>query len=91
MAKKSSGKTYVSKGIHSNVKASTLSVMKQDRDPSDKIMNVQRAWLLGQNPWVTINNPNKEQTNRKLIRVRANELLGHPKERIKKSFMMPGA
>lgn len=91
MAKKSSGKTYVSKGIHSNVKASTLSVMKQDQDPSVKILNVQRAWLKGQNPWVTINNPNKEQTNRKFIKVRANELLGHPKERSKKLFSMPGA
>lgn len=91
MAKKSSGKTYVSKGIHSNVKASTLSVMKRDQNPANKAMNIQRAWLLGQNPWITINNPNKEQTNRKFIRVRSNELLGHPKDRIKKSFMMSGA
>ena len=91
MAKKSSGKTYVSKGTHSNVKASTLSTIKQDRDPSEKIINAQKAWLRGQNPWITISNPNKEQTNRKFIRVRANELLGHPKERVKKMFSMPGA
>lgn len=91
MAKKSSGKTYVSKGIHSNVKSGTLSAVKSERDPSEKIMNAQQAWLKGQNPWVTLDNPNKEQTNKRFIRVRSNDIWGHPKERIKKMFIMPGA
>jgi hypothetical protein len=91
MAKKASGKTYVSKGIHSNVKGSTLAGMRRDRDSSDKVINIQRAWLANKNPWVTIENPNKEQTNRRFIRVRANELWGNPKEREKKMFVMQGA
>lgn len=91
MAKKSSGKTYVSKGIHSNVKSSTLSAIRKDRYEAENHINVQKAWLKGQNPWVTIPNPNKEQTNKKFIRVKANELWGHPKERQKKMFTMPGA
>lgn len=91
MANKSSGKTYISKGIHSNVSRSTLTGMRKARDPSVKIFNIQRAWLANKNPWVTIENPNKEQTDRRFIRVRANELWGSPKERSKKMFMMPGA
>lgn len=91
MAKKASGKTYVSKGIHSNVKSSTLSSMRAGRDPSEKVINIQRAWLANKNPWVTIENPNKEQTGRRFIRVRANELWGSPKEREKKLFVMQGA
>ena len=91
MAKKSSGKTYVSKGIHSNVKSSTLSAIREERYEAEKHINVQKAWLKGQNPWVTIPNPNKEQTNKKFIRVKANEVWGHPKERQKKMFTMPGA
>lgn len=88
MAKKASGKTYVSKGIHSNVSSSTLAGMKKSRDPSEKVINIQKAWLANKNPWVTIENPNKEQTNRRFIRVRANELWGNPKEREKKMFIM---
>lgn len=91
MAKKGSGKTYTSKGIHSNVSRGTLAAMRRDRDPSEKIINIQKAWLANKNPWVTIENPNKEQTNRRFIRVRANELWGNPKEREKKMFVMTGA
>jgi hypothetical protein len=91
MAKKSSGKTYTSKGIHSNVSSGTLAGMRRDRNPADKVINIQKAWLANKNPWVTIENPNKEQKNKPFIRVRANELWGNPKERDKKMFMMPGA
>ena len=91
MGKKASGKTYVSKGERRNVKSSTLSGMRAERNPAEILINVQKAWLKGQNPWVTIDNPNKEDTSRRKIRVRANELYGHPKERMKKMFVMPGA
>lgn len=91
MAKKASGKTYTSKGEHRNVSRNTLSAIRKDRDPAEKVMNIQKAWLKGQNPWMTIDNPNKEQTNKRKIRVRANDVLGHPKERAKKMFQMPGA
>lgn len=91
MGGKSSGKTYTSKGTHSNVRSSTLSGVRKRRDPSEKVINIQRAWLANQNPWVTIENPNKEQKDKLFIRVRANELWGSPKERDKKMFAMGGA
>lgn len=91
MGKKASGKTYTSKGIHSNVSRSTLAGMRKERDPSEKVINIQKAWLANRNPWVTIENPNKEQKDKRFIRVRANDLWGSPKEREKKFFVMAGA
>jgi hypothetical protein len=63
--------------------------MRADRDGGEKMLNKQRAWVNGSNPWITMENPNKEQTNKKFIRVRMNDLNGGPaKERIKKMFVM---
>lgn len=89
MGKKSSGKTYVSKGQHSTVANSTRAAMRASaRARGEKTLNIQAAWLAGKNPWVTMENPNKEQTDRLFIRVKSNDLWGHPKERAKKMFVM---
>lgn len=91
MAKKSSGKHYTSKGERNSVKSSTLNGIRAEKYEGDKMLDIQRAYLKGQNPWITIDNPNKEQTGKKRIRVRANDMMGHPKERAKKMFQMSGA
>jgi len=57
-------------------------------DPSTKIMNIQNAYWKGQNPWVTIDNPSRENTKERKIRVRANELWGNPKVRENQRFIM---
>jgi len=78
-----SGKTYTSKGERRS------SMKTASSDPGQKMLNKQKAWLKGQNPWITIENPNKEQTNKRFIRVRMNDTsLGNPKERAKKMFVM---
>ena len=56
----------------------------------EKIINVQNAYWKGQNPWVTIDNPSRENTKERKIRVRANELWGDPKSREKQRFIMTG-
>jgi hypothetical protein len=86
--KKSSGKHYTSKGQRKSVSQRTLNAMRRDRSCAEKMINIQRAWLQGRNPWITIENPNKEQTNRRFIRVRVADLNGDPKERAKKMFVM---
>lgn len=91
MGKKSSGKNYTSKGERNNVNTKTLNGIRAEKDPGNKMLDIQQAYLKGQNPWITIDNPNKEQTNKKKIRVRVNDMLGHPKERAKKMFQMTGA
>jgi len=79
MVKKKSKTTYTSKGVHRNVSKSTLRLMK----PTDKekFLNKYEAYLNGKNPWFTIENPNKTETNRKFIRVRAEDWLGSLKDR----------
>lgn len=90
--KSSSGKTYSSKGERRNVSGKVLSVMRKEKYEGDKMLDLQRAWSKGQNPWMTIENPNKNETNKRFIRVKMNDTsLGHPKERQKKLFQMPGA
>lgn len=90
--KKSSGKHYTSKGEHSNVSSKTLSGMRKEKYDGDKMLDLQKAWAKGQNPWITIENPNKNETNKKFIRVKMNDTsIGNPKERQKKMFQMPGA
>lgn len=90
MGKKSSGKHYTSKGERRNVSRATTTGMKRARDPSEKLINIQTAYWKGQNPWVTIENPNKSETNKRFIRVKTNTLWGNPKERLKKSYIIGG-
>lgn len=84
MAKKSSGKNYTSKGERNSVSSKLLNAIRTEVYEGDKLKNIQSAYWKGQNPWVTIDNPNKEETNKKKIRVKANILWLSPKERLKK-------
>ncbi len=81
--KKSSGKHYTSKGE----RRSSISTLVND--PCTKMLNAQKAWINGSNPWVTVENPNKNETNKRFIRVRYNDLMhGSYKEVEKKTFIM---
>jgi len=64
------------------------SMKTKSSDATQKIINVQKAYWEGKNPMVTIDNPNRENTKERKIRVRANELWGNPKERSKQRFIM---
>jgi hypothetical protein len=77
-----------SAGIHSNTNRKLLNSIRRDGGEAQKIINVKNAYWKGQNPWVTIDNPNRGETNKRKIRVRANELWGNPKEREKQRFIM---
>jgi hypothetical protein len=84
-----SGKTYSSKGERRNVASNIVNSVRKDRNSGEKMLHLQKAWAKGQNPWITIENPNKEEKDKLFIRVRMNDTyLGHPKERIKKMFIM---
>lgn len=85
--KKSSGKTYTSKGERKNVSSSILNGIRSERSGADDMLNRQKAWMKGSDPWVTMENPNKEQTNKKFIKVRYSDLMhGSYKELEKRSF-----
>ena len=91
MGKKKGGKSsgFISQGIHSNVAKGTLRAMRAAKSEADKLLDKQKAWLNGKNPWVTIANPNKEQTNKRFIRVRYNDLMGgSAKDLEKRAYIM---
>jgi hypothetical protein len=79
LGRKSSRKTYVSKGIHSNVSASTKKLVKAS--PVEAALNKIKAWRKGKNPWITVVNSENRRTksNTPYIKIRANDLYGNPK------------
>jgi hypothetical protein len=76
MGKKVTRKTYVSKGVHSNVAASTIKAAARGVPLIDRALNKLKAWREGKNPWITIPGPSK---NMPFIKVRANSYYGNPK------------
>ncbi len=77
--KKSSGKKYQSKGERQSVSQKTILGMRRDRSSDWKDSNIVKSWRKGENPWITVMNPNKEETNKRMIRVRTNDFWGFPK------------
>jgi hypothetical protein len=75
----STRKSKTSKGIHSNVAKSTIKLVKRNRCPIEHNLQLVKAWRAGRNPWITIANPNKNQTNKQFIRVEANKERGNYK------------
>jgi hypothetical protein len=78
-------KQYTSKGQGVCVSKETRKAMKRARTPLDILIIKQNAYLAGKNPWITVENPNKNERNKKFIRVRANDYWGNPKN--KRGFM----
>ncbi len=72
MAKKGGkSKGFISQGKHSNVNRKIVNAMRSDYLQSgDRIMNQLRALQKGKDVVMTVANPNKEQTNRKFIKVK---------------------
>lgn len=77
---KSSG--AISKGIHSNVSKSVTNAIRRDYMQSgERIMNQLAAWKKNKNVVLTIENPNKNETNKPFIRVKAHDVWGSPKSK----------
>jgi hypothetical protein len=87
-AKSSNKSSYTSKGERKNVNQKTLNAVRNDTLPAVKLLNIQKAWKAGKNPWITLPNPNKNETNKRFIRIRMNDLNGSYKEFEKKMFVM---
>ena len=72
MGKKLLRKSQTSKGIHSTVNVSILKQLRQEYLASpDRILNQLKAHRAGKKVMVTIANPNKNQTNKRFIRIPA--------------------
>jgi hypothetical protein len=72
--KKSTGKTYISNGERRNVsKAITKAIRRDYLNSGERIMNQLLAYRANKKVMVTIENPNKNETNKRFIRVPANQ------------------
>lgn len=74
---------YTSKGERPNVSRDVTKAVKRDRSVIDKLKHKQKAWLKGQNPWITVPNGNTADTKARYVRVRAESEWGDPKAFVK--------
>jgi len=73
MPKSKAGKSkgYISSGKVPTISKKHKRLMKPSAD--EQFMNKFRAWIKGHDPWITIQNPNKTETNKPFIKVRASQ------------------
>ena len=73
--KRSSGKNYTSKGERPNVSRWLVKKCRRDYLSSELARSINQidAFLKGKNVVLTIENPNKNETNKKFIRVNARD------------------
>lgn len=87
--KKSSGKTYTSSGLYRNVARKMTNALRSEYlASSDRVANQLKAFRSGKRVMVTIENPNKEETNKRFIRVEASTIW---KNRSPEGFVIKGA
>ena len=79
MGKKRSRIKKVSAGVHSNVSARTLRMLRQNRTPGERLAFKLAAWRRGQNPWMSVDT-GAVGSNVRFKRVRMNEIYGDPKK-----------
>ena len=72
MGKKKIRSAYTSSGSGPTVSRTVINSVKNDRPSSFRLLNQLRAWEKGKKTMVTIENPDKSQTNKKFIRVEGN-------------------
>lgn len=81
MGKKSSGTSYTSKGERPNLSRKTKNAMRRDYLENcqlERLNNQMSAWKKMKNVMLTVPNPNKNETNKRFIRVSAREFWGNP-------------
>ncbi len=78
MGKKRSRDSQTSKGQRPNVTKDIRKAMRRDTSEIDKHLNKMKAFAKGRNVMLTIPNPNKNETNKRFIRVNAKDHMLDP-------------
>ena len=90
MARKKGGKSkgFVSQGQRPNVSKWVCKAARRDylSDDLAVVLNKQAAYAVGKRVMLTVPNPNKNETNKRFIRVPASDIWPNPN----KKFMMKG-
>ena len=77
MGKKRTRSTKTSKGERKSI-VNGVKEVRQGLSDWQKLMNKHSAWRKGQNPWITIDG---SSSDKRFVRVRANNVWGDPKRR----------
>ena len=86
MGKKRHSTGYTSKGQRRNVSRSIQKMCRREYlENGNALQNKYEAWRAGKNVMLTMPNPNKNETNKRFIRVKANLVWGNPNYVRKKS------
>lgn len=90
MGKKKTRSTYTSKGSINSISSKIKNAVRKDRPAGDRILCQIRAWERGKRTMVTIENPNKNETNKRFIRVEGNDprVFGPWKKQIKEGITL---
>lgn len=75
MGKKSTRKTYSSKGERVNVDTALTKAIRKEVPYVQKMLYKLDAWSKGKRTMMTVPNPNKNQTNKPFIRIEGNDPL----------------
>ena len=70
---------YTSKGTGDGISRKVCNSVRRNRSEAEKILIKQKAWSKGQNPWLSVPNPNPNNTKERMVRVRANDYWGDPR------------
>lgn len=73
MGKKTTRKTYHSKGERSSVDRDVVKALRRDVPLVERMIHKLDAWAKGRRTMVTVPNPNKQQTNKPFIRIEGND------------------
>ena len=85
MGKKRTRSKVVSKGLRSSVSRQTLKAVSRNVPEIEKVLNKLKHWGRGKRTVVTIANPNKNETNKRFIKVEGNHSMAFgPWKRIEK-------
>jgi len=69
-------KGKLSKGLRFAVDPSLTKSIRADRSYLTQLNILRKAWSKGYNPWVSIDNPNGNETNKRKIKVKLNSIWG---------------
>ena len=79
MAKRKKSRAHQeSKGERSNVNKKLCNAIRNNTTLLQRTLNQREAWLRGKKVMLTIPNPNRGESNKPFIRVRAKEVWGNP-------------
>jgi NOL1/NOP2/fmu family ribosome biogenesis protein len=76
MGKKRTRKAKSSKGLRPSINPGLVQAVRAERTHAEVATAKTEAWRAGKNPWITVANSNKNETNRLFYRVKANSYFG---------------